>query len=114
MDYTEKTALGIELNEESAKSLDLLSDWEDWDGDEYECDLIAAFEEKYSVLPERVLTFQAKKHGRITELSGFRNKTTYLLFSEDESGDSWEELLDMLADLRIEIVQGEWLEADEE
>jgi hypothetical protein len=114
MQYTEKSAQGIELNDEAAKVLDILSEWEDWDGDEYECDLIAAFEEKYSVLPERVLKFQAKRGGTIADVSGFRNKTAYLLFSDDETGDKWEELLDTLADLRIDLVQGEWSEAEEE
>jgi hypothetical protein len=114
MQYTDKSAQGIELNDATAAALDILSEWEDWDGDEYECDLIAAFEDKYGVLPERVIKFQAKKGGTIGELSGFRNRTTYLLFSEDESGEKWEEILDTLADLRIDLVQGEWSESEEE
>jgi hypothetical protein len=114
MQCIEKSAQGIELNEATASSLGILTEWEDWDGDEYECDLIAAFEDKYGVLPERVLRFQVKKGGPISELSGFRNRTTYLMFSDDEAGDSWEELLDTLADIRIDLVQGEWSEAEEE
>ena len=114
MQYTEKSAQGIELNEQTASALDILTEWEDWDGDEYECELIAAFEDKYDVLPERVLRFQVKKGGPISELSGFRNRTTYLMFGDDETGDAWESLLDTLADLRIDLVQGEWSETEEE
>ena len=108
MRYYPKSAQGIEMNMSTAEALGLLDQWEEWDGDQYENDLIYDFEEKYSVTPERLITFDDSRGGEISGLKGFENGATYLLFDKGESGEEWEAFLDVLADNQIDVVEGSW------
>ena len=108
MRYYPKSAQGIEMNTSTAEVIGLLEQWEEWDGDQFENDLIYEFEDKYGVTPERLITFEDSKGGEISGLSGFESGTTYLLFDKKESGEEWDAFLDLLGDNQIDIVEGKW------
>jgi len=96
------------MNTSVAEALGLLEQWEEWDGDQYENDLVYDFEDKYGLAPERLITFDDSRGGEISGLTGFESGTTYLLFDKNESGEEWDALLDILNDNQIEVVEGRW------
>lgn len=108
MKYYPKRAQGFEMNGDVAEALGLLQQWEEWDGDQFESELMADFEEKYGVTPERLIKFDDRKGGEVSGVTGFENGLHYLLFDKGETGDEWEALLDVLADNQLDIIEGSW------
>ena len=108
MRYYPKSAVGFEMNLIVAEKLELLEQWEEWDGEQYDSDFGYEFEEKYGVTPARVIKFYERKGGEISGLTGFANDTTYVLFDEDESGEAWDKLVALLDEKGIELEDGSW------
>lgn len=108
MRYYPKSAVGFEMNLVVAEKLELLDQWEEWDGEWYDSNFGYEFEEKYGVTSTAVIEFQERKGGEISGLTGFTNDTTYVLFDEDESGEAWDKLLALLDEKGIELEEGSW------
>ena len=108
MRYYPKSAVGFEMNLAVADKLDMIDQWEEWDGEWYDSNFGYEFEEKYGVIPIAVIEFRERKGGEISGLTGFANDTTYVLFDEDESGEAWDKLEALLEEKGITIDSGSW------
>jgi hypothetical protein len=108
MRYYPKSAVGFEINMTVAEELGLLEQWEEWDGEQYDSEFGYEFEEKYGVTPARVITFEDSRGGEISGLTGFTSGATYVLFDEDESGDDWDKLVEILEEKGITLEDGSW------
>ena len=108
MRYYPKSAVGFEINMVVAEKLDLLEQWEEWDGEWYDSNFGYEFEEKYGVTPIAVIEFQERKGGEISGLTGFANGSTYVLFDEDEGEEAWDKLVKTLEEKGIELDEGSW------
>jgi hypothetical protein len=91
-----------------AEKLDLLEQWEEWDGEWYDSNFCCELGEKYGVTPTAVIEFRERKGSEISGLTGFANDTTYVLFDEDESGEAWDKLVALLEEKGIELDRGSW------
>lgn len=108
MRYYPKRAVGFEINMSVAETLGLLEQWEEWDGEQFDSEFGYEFEEKHGVTPTRVITFTNSRGGEISGLEGFANGSTYVLFDENERGESWEKLLELLEENDVELEDGSW------
>ncbi len=108
MRYYPKSATGFEINLTVAEKLDLLEQWEEWDGEWYDSNFCCELGEKYGVTPTAVIEFRERKGSEISGLTGFANDTTYVLFDEDESGEAWDKLVALLEEKGIELDRGSW------
>jgi hypothetical protein len=108
MRYYPKSAKGFKVDMLVAEKLGLLDEWEEWDGEQYDSDFAYAFEDKWSVTPERVVKFEDTRGGEITGLSGFQNGETYVLFEKNEKGPHWKALRDALKQNDIPLEEGTW------
>ena len=108
MRYYPKSAVGFEMNLAAAYKLDMVDQWEEWDGEWYDSNFGYEFEEKYGVTPIAVIEFQERKGSEISGLTGFANDTTYVLFDKDESGEAWDKLVATLEEKGIELEEGSW------
>jgi hypothetical protein len=110
MRYYPKSAVGFEINLVVAEKLDLLDQWEEWDGEWFDSNFGYEFEDKYGVMPLRVTEFHEKKGGEISGLTGFANGSTYVLFDDEESGEARDKLVEILEEKGIELEEGSWSE----
>jgi hypothetical protein len=108
MRYYPKSAVGFEINMTVAETLGLLEQWEEWDGEQFDSEFGYEFEEKYGVTPSRVITFEDSRGGEISGLTGFTNGSTYVLFDEDESGEAWDKLVEIIEQSDITLEDGSW------
>lgn len=108
MRYYPKSAVGFEINNTVAETLGLLEQWEEWDGEWYDSNFGYEFEEKYGVAPTAVIEFRERKGSEISGLTGFANDSTYVLFDEDEEGEAWEKLVEVLEENDIALEDGSW------
>ena len=108
MRYYPKSATGFQMNLAAADKLDMVDQWEEWDGEWYDSNFCCEFEEKYGVTPISVIEFRERKGSEISGLTGFANDTTYVLFDEDESGEAWDKLVALLEEKGIELDTGSW------
>lgn len=108
MRYCPKNAKGFKINDFVAEDLGIEECWGEWDGEQFDSDLAYEIEEKLGVYPYRIIKFEESRGGEITGLEGFDNGSTYVLFEEDESGEAWDKLEEMLEEKDITIESGAW------
>ena len=108
MRYYPQSAKGFVMNKEVAEKLELADEWEEWDGEQAGSNFGDEFEGKYGVMPTYIIHFKEKKGGEISGLTGFADRTTYILFDSDESGEAWDKLVAVLTEQGISLDSGSW------